>query len=155
MTGMSASGFLQPRLAGREGRALTDQDVQRRIDDIKANDRVIRLFGMQVDTATEGNARVSVVREEFPNGHDLAHGAFVFAVADVAFALAVNSITDSVAVQWSLSLFRPAVLGEKVIADCSIIHRGRRLLVVELEVHNSAGKLLAKGEATALPVAKD
>ena len=41
------------------------------------------------------------------------------------------------------------------MADCSVIHRGRRLLVVELEVHNSAGKLLAKGEATALPVGKD
>ena len=57
-------------------------------------------------------------------------------MADVAFALAVNSITHSVAVQWSLNLFRPAVLGDRVIADCSTIHRGRRLLVVDLEVHS-------------------
>ena len=80
---------------------------------------------------------------------------YFLVVADVAFALAVNSVTDSVAVQWSLNLFRPALLGERITADCSVIHRGRRLLVVELEVHNSAGKLLAKGEATALPVGKD
>ena len=135
------------------GGAVTDHDVQKRIDLIKANDRVVRLFGMEVDAAAEGAARVSaVVSEEVLNHHELAHGAFVFAVADVAFALAVNSVTDSVAVQWSLSLFRPALLGERITADCSVIHRGRRLLVVDLEVHNSAGKLLAKGEATALPV---
>ena len=138
------------------GGAVTDHDVQKRIDLIKANDRVIRLFGMEVDAAAEGVARVSaIVSEEVLNHHELAHGAFVFAVADVAFALAVNSVTDSVAVQWSLNLFRPALLGERITADCSVIHRGRRLLVVELEVHNSAGKLLAKGEATALPVGKD
>ncbi len=106
---------------------------------------------MEVDAAGEGVARVSaVVSEEVLNHHELAHGAFVFAVADVAFALAVNSVTDSVAVQWSLSLFRPALLGERITADCSVIHRGRRLMVVDLEVHNSAGKLLAKGQATAL-----
>ena len=135
---------------------MTDQDVQRRIDDITAGDRIIRLFGMEVEAAAEGTARVSaVVKEEYLNGHEIAHGAFIFAVADVAFALAVNSITHSVAVQWSLNLFRPAVLGDRVIADCSTIHRGRRLLVVDLEVHNSEGKLLAKGQATALPVVKD
>ncbi len=135
---------------------MTDPDVQKRIDLIKTNDRVIRLLGMEVDAAGEGVARVSaVVSEEVLNHHELAHGAFVFAVADVAFALAVNSVTDSVAVQWSLSLFRPALLGERITADCSLIHRGRRLMVVDLEVHNSAGKLLAKGQATALPVAKE
>jgi len=135
---------------------LSDLDLKHRIDAMKANDRVIRLFGMEVEEADEGHARVSaLVRDEFLNHHDLAHGAFVFALADVAFALAVNSVTNSVGVQWSINLFRPAHLGEKVIAECSIIHRGRRLMVVELEVHNSAGKLLAKGEATALPVEKD
>ena len=135
---------------------MIDQEVQRRIDVIKANDQVIRLFGMEVDSAAEGAARVSaVVRQEFLNHHDLAHGAFVFALADVACVLAVNSVTDAVGVQWSMSLFRPAALGEKVIADCKLIHRGRRLMVVELEVHNSTGKLLAKGEATALPVGRD
>ena len=98
--------------------------------------------------------QAAVVKQEFLNPYDLAHGAFIFAVVDVAFALAVNSVTNSVGVQWSLNLFHPAVLGEKIIADSKLIHRGRRLMVVELEVHNSGGKLLAKGEAMALPVGK-
>ena len=42
--------------------------------------------------AREGYARVSVrVQERFLNSHGIAHGTLVFAVADAAFAVAVNA----------------------------------------------------------------
>lgn len=124
-----------------------------RIKHAIANDRMIPLFGMEVEEASESRARVSaVVRDEFLQVHGLAHGAFVFALLDVAFALAVNAKVDAVAVQWSISQFRSAAAGEKVTAECRFLHRGRRLMVVELEVSGTEGIVLAKGQATAIPV---
>ena len=117
------------------------------------SDSMIRLFGMEVEEASEALSRVSaVVKEEFLQLHDLAHGGFMFALMDVAFALTVNARIDAVAVQWSISQFRSARLGDKVTAECRLLHAGRRLMVVDLLTLNADGKVLAKGQATAIPV---
>ncbi len=124
-----------------------------RIETIVENDRLIQLFGMTVDEASEGYARVSAkVQEAFLNVHDKAHGALVFALVDVAFAITVNSIVDAMGVQWSFNILRSAQAGDTLTAECSIIHRGSRLLVVEYTVRNNDGGLVAQGQATALPV---
>lgn len=124
-----------------------------RIQTIVEHDRFIRQFGMVVEEASEGYARVSVeVRETHLNVHDTAHGALIFALADVAFAITVNSIVDAMGVQWSFNILRAAGVGETLTAECSIVHRGSRLLVVEYTVKKSGGALVAQGQATALPV---
>ncbi len=114
---------------------------------------MIRHFGIQVDETSELMTRVSAtVTEDCLQLHDLAHGAFIFALLDVAFALTVNADRDAVAVQWSISQFRSAKLGDKVTAECCLLHGGRRLIVVELLASDAGGKVLAKGQATALPL---
>lgn len=124
-----------------------------RLQRLVAGDGLIRLYGMEVEEASADLARVSaVVREEFLQVHGLAHGAFVFALLDVAFALNVNAVHDAVAVQWSISQFRSGVLGERLTAESRLIHGGRRLMVVELVATGEGGKLVAKGQATAIPV---
>jgi acyl-CoA thioesterase len=123
--------------------------IQHAID----TDSMVRLFGIEVHEASEGFSRVSaVVKEDFLQLHDLAHGAFMFALLDVAFALTVNAKVDAVAVQWSISQFRSAKLGDEVTAECRLLHGGRRLMVVELQALGPGGKVLAKGQATAIPV---
>jgi acyl-CoA thioesterase len=124
-----------------------------RIRIIVENDRLIRQFGMVVEEASEGYARVSVeVREEHLNVHDTAHGALIFALTDVAFAITVNSIVDAMGVQWSFNILRSAKVGERLTAECSTVHTGSRLLVVEYTVKKPDGSLVAQGQATALPV---
>ncbi|HZK49271.1 MAG TPA: PaaI family thioesterase [Thermoleophilia bacterium] len=131
----------------------TAESTVDRIRTIVENDRLIRHFGMTVDEASEGYARVSVeVREDFLNVHDTAHGALVFALADVAFAITVNSIVDAMGVQWSFNILRSARAGDVLTAECSIVHRGSRLLVVGYTVKKGDGVLVAQGQATALPV---
>jgi acyl-CoA thioesterase len=132
---------------------MTDGTLTDRTAHAIAADSMIRLFGMEVEEASESLTRVSaVVKEEFLQLHDLAHGAFMFALMDVAFALTVNAKLDAVAVQWSISQFRSARLGDKVTAECRLLHGGRRLMVVELLAIGAEGKTLAKGQATAIPV---
>jgi acyl-CoA thioesterase len=132
---------------------VTDVDESLRVRQIVEGDRLIKLFGIEVEETSADFTRVSaVVKDEFLNCHLVAHGAFIFALADVAFALTVNARSDAVAVQWSLNQVRSGTQGEKVTADCRLLHGGRRLRVVELLVTNSEGKMIAKGQATAVPV---
>ncbi len=132
---------------------MAEQTISDRVGRLIAGDRLLALFGMEVEEAGGDHARVSaVVTDQFLQVHGLAHGAFVFALLDVAFALTVNAKVDAVAVQWSISQFRSAGLGEKVTAECRLLHGGRRLMVVELVASGAEGKVLAKGQATAIPV---
>jgi acyl-CoA thioesterase len=132
---------------------VSEQEMSNRIRHLITGDKLIPQFGMEVEEASETFARVSAsVTDQFLQVHGLAHGAFVFALMDVAFALTVNATVDAVAVQWSISQFRSAGPGEKVTAECRLLHGGRRLMVVELAAFGAEGRLLAKGQATAIPV---
>jgi acyl-CoA thioesterase len=123
-----------------------------RIEEIWRGDRLIQDFGMRLLEAGEGFARVAVrVEERFLNAHDIGHGTLLFAVADAAFALSVNSVTDAVGVQWSLNVMRAAKPGEEIVGEARVFHKGRQQMVVDLTVTAADGKLLLKGQATALP----
>jgi acyl-CoA thioesterase len=127
-----------------------------RIEEIWKGDRLIQDFGMRLLAGGEGYAKVAVtVEERFRNAHGVAHGALVFAVADAAFALSVNAVVDAVGVQWSLNIMRAAKPGEDIVGESRIIHRGRQSMVVDLLVTGGDGRLLAKGQATAMPVSRE
>ena len=101
-----------------------------RIQAIFQGDRLIQDFGMTLVEGRDGYAKVSVVvADRFLNAHRIGHGVLLFAVADAAFALAVNATRDAVGVQWSLNAFRAAQLGETVIGEAKVIHAGRQSLV--------------------------
>jgi len=127
-----------------------------RVQEIFRGDRLIREFGMKLLEGREGYAKVSVtVEERFLNAHSIGHGVLLFAVADAAFALSVNAAVDAVGVQWSWNVFRAAKPGETVIGESRIIHKGRQSMVCELVVTAGDGRLLAKGQSTALPVSRE
>lgn len=124
-----------------------------RIDEIWAGDRLIQDFGMTLLEARDGYAKVSVsVKDRFLNAHGIGHGVLLFAVADAAFALSVNAAVDAVGVQWSINVFRAAKPGEEVVGESRIIHKGRQSMVCELTVTAGDGRVLARGQSTALPV---
>jgi acyl-CoA thioesterase len=127
-----------------------------RVQEIFRGDRLIQDFGMKLLEGREGYAKVSVtVEERFLNAHRIGHGVLLFAVADAAFALSVNAAVDAVGVQWSWNVFRAAKPGETVIGESRIIHKGRQSMVCELVVTAGDGRLLAKGQSTALPVSRE
>lgn len=131
------------------------KDAEARIAEIWRGDRLIRDFGMTLVEASEGHAKVSVkVVERFLNAHGIGHGVLLFAAADAAFALSVNSITDAVGVQWSLNVMRAAKPGEEIVGESRVFHKGRQSMVVDLTVTGGDGRLLAKGQATAMPVVR-
>lgn len=127
-----------------------------RVEEIFRADRLIQHFGMKLVEAREGYAKVSVsVEERFLNAHNIGHGVLLFAAADAAFALSVNAVVDAVGVQWSLNILRAAKPGETVFGESRILHKGRQSMVCELTVTSGDGRLLAKGQSTALPVSRE
>lgn len=127
-----------------------------RIESTFRRDRLIQDFKMKLLEGREGYAKVSVIVEErFLNSHNICHGVLLFAVADAAFALSVNAVMDAVGVQWSLNVFKAARLGETLIGESRVIHKGRQSMVCELIVSTGDGRILAKGQSTALPVPRE
>ncbi len=124
-----------------------------RTEEIWKGDRLIQDFGMRLLAAEDGYAKVAVtVQERFLNAHNIGHGSLIFAVADAAFALSVNATVDAVGVQWSLNIFRAARPGEEIVAESRVFHKGRQSMVCELTVAGADGRLLMKGQSTAMPL---
>jgi acyl-CoA thioesterase len=76
-------------------------------------------LGMELLALDVGRSTVRMaVTEAMVNGHAIAHGGFVFALADSAFALACNSHGPvTVAAGCDITFVAPARLGDVLVAD--------------------------------------
>ncbi len=130
---------------------------KKRIEEIIKGDKLFHLYGMEIVEADLGYVKLkAVVKEEHLNAHNIAHGAMIFALMDVAFAISVNSYEDAVGVQFGFNIFKSTGLGDTIIAESKVIHKGRSSMVVEVMAQSEkTGKLLAKGMATALPLPRN
>jgi acyl-CoA thioesterase len=88
------------------------------IERMMGADAASRALGIEVISASAGAATTRMtVRSDMVNGHGIAHGAFVFAVADTAFACACNShgpVTVAAAVD--IAFVAPAREGDVLYA---------------------------------------
>ncbi|RZU54554.1 acyl-CoA thioesterase [Krasilnikovia cinnamomea] len=82
-------------------------------------DAASRGLGMELIGAADGAAEVRMpVTPAMVNGHDIAHGGFVFLLADTAFACACNSHGPvTVAAGADIAFLRPVRTGEVLVAQ--------------------------------------
>ena len=83
-----------------------------------AADRAARELGMELLEVGDGTAIVRMmVRADMVNGHAIAHGGYVFLLADTAFACACNSRGPvTVAAGAYIAFVAPAREGELLVA---------------------------------------
>ena len=83
-----------------------------------AGDGASRGLGMELVQVGPGYAIMSMeVTSAMTNGHDTAHGGFIFALADSAFAFACNSRGDkTVAQHCAVTFLRPGRRGDRLVA---------------------------------------
>jgi len=80
------------------------------------------------------------VRHDMLNGHAIAHGGVVFALADTAFAYACNSRNEPVvALQCTISFNRPAREGETLTARAQERTRTRRTSTYDVTITGDGG----------------
>ncbi len=89
------------------------------VADMMAADHASRSLGIAVTEAAEGRAVATMsVRPDMVNGHGVAHGAMVFALADTAFASACNSWGPlTVAAGAEIVFVAPARAGDHLVAS--------------------------------------
>ena len=97
-----------------------------------AADRSLEGLGIQVLRASEGRATAVLrITPGMANGHGIAHGGLVFALADTAFAMAANTFGAGIATaEASISYISPARISEELVASAEVtFHEGRRMIV--------------------------
>jgi acyl-CoA thioesterase len=84
-----------------------------------AEDTASASLGMRLVRVGAGTAVLEMpIREDMVNGHGMAHGGFVFSLADSAFAFACNSRNQvTVAQGCDIVFVAPARRGDLLVAD--------------------------------------
>ena len=100
-------------------------------------DLASRSLGIEVREVTDGRAVVSMrVRDTMVNGHGMAHGGYVFLLADTAFAGACNSYGPvTVASGAEISFVASARLDDLLIATAEARTRYGRNGIYDVTVH--------------------
>jgi acyl-CoA thioesterase len=101
-----------------------------------ATDRAVQALQAELIEVGPKMARVSMkVREDMTNGHDTAHGGYIFALADTAFAYACNASGQiTVAAHCSITFIRPGRLGDVMVAHAREVSRNGRSGIYDVQV---------------------
>jgi acyl-CoA thioesterase len=99
-------------------------------------------LGMAIVEIGPGRATLSMtVRPEMVNGQRIAHGGFIFLLADSTFAFACNSRNErAVAAQCDITFIRPGKLGDVLVATAREISSSGRSGIYDVRV--TAGEVV-------------
>ncbi len=103
-------------------------------------------WGISIDEARAGYARISMrLRDDMLNGHRMAHGGIVFALADTAFAYVCNGRNErAVAAQASIVFLGSAEAGETLVAEAEEVAAEGRSGVTRVAVRTDDGRTIAE-----------
>jgi acyl-CoA thioesterase len=95
-----------------------------------------RGLGMEIVEVAPGRATLTMtVSEAMLNGHEIAHGGFIFTLADSAFAFACNSYGErTVAAHCSISFVKSAAKGDRLVAAAREVSRTGRSGIYDVSV---------------------
>jgi acyl-CoA thioesterase len=93
-------------------------------------------LGMELVEVKPGQATMAmIVQPHMVNGQRIAHGGFIFTLADSAFAFACNSHNERVvAAGGNISFIRPGKLGDRLVATAREISRSGRSGIYDVRV---------------------
>jgi acyl-CoA thioesterase len=119
-----------------------------------ARDLTCQTLGIHVDEVGPGRASLRMrVTETMVNGHGIAHGGFLFLLADSAFAYACNSYGPvTVAHSAQITFLRPVAANDELHADAVERARYGRNGVYDVTVRTKEGEIVAefRGHSTVL-----
>lgn len=103
---------------------------------MRGNDYFRELLGIKVLDAKDGYSKMSLkISKEHTNFVGFTHGGVVFALADCAFAEAVNfGDKQAVAVQVNINFLRPSSEGDVLTAEAITISEGKTFVLCSITV---------------------
>lgn len=117
--------------------------------EIVAKDPMATFLGIRLEEIRRAYARLSVViKPEYLNALDRAHGMILSAMIDQAAAVAANSMEDDVLlVELKINYLAAASAGERITAEAKPIDIKKSLSLWVVDVRNVSGSLIATGQA--------
>jgi acyl-CoA thioesterase len=105
-----------------------------------SGDRASAALGIEVVDCSPGRATLRMkVRDDMVNGHGIAHGGLVFALADTAFACACNSFGPvTVASGAEITYLRPGRVGDVLEAEAVLRARQGRSGLYDVTVRRGS-----------------
>ncbi|SHJ76876.1 (3S)-malyl-CoA thioesterase [Bradyrhizobium lablabi] len=93
-------------------------------------------LGMEIVEVKAGEATLAMtVMPHMVNGQRIAHGGFIFLLADSAFAFACNSHNArAVAAQCDITFIKPGRLGDRLVAVAREISRSGRSGIYDVRI---------------------
>jgi phenylacetic acid degradation protein PaaD len=121
-----------------------------------AGDAASRALGIEVRDVSAGAATATMlIRADMVNGHGITHGAFVFAVADTAFACACNSHGPlTVAAAVDITFIVPSHAGDLLEARAVERTRFGRSGIYDVTVRRG-DEVIAEFRGTSRTIGKD
>jgi acyl-CoA thioesterase len=117
--------------------ALSPDDLARACADAMwKEDDASKGLGMEIVDIRSGQATLSMtIQPHMVNGQRIAHGGFIFTLADSAFAFACNTHNERVvAAQGNITFIRPGRLGDRLVATAREISRSGRSGIYDVRV---------------------
>jgi len=113
---------------------------------MRSADRVVVDLGVAVTVPAPGRAVARMpVTERMVNGHAVAHGGYVFLLADVAFAYACNGYGPvTLAAGAEIEFVAPVHLGDELVAEAAERARFGRSGIYDVRVSRADGTLVAE-----------
>lgn len=110
-----------------------------------AQDPASRGLGMTLVSIAPGHAQMTMqVRADMVNGHGIAHGGYIFTLADSAFAFACNTYNQvTVAQQNQITYVSPGKVDETLTATAAEVSRSGRSGVYDVTVTGQDGRIVA------------
>ncbi len=111
-----------------------------------AGDQAAKALGISIDEVAPGRATARMrVTGSMTNGHGIAHGGYIFLLADTAFAYACNSYGPvTVAQACQITFLGPAREGDELTAAAAERLRMGRNGIYDVSVRRADGEVLAE-----------
>ena len=119
--------------------------ARRSADAMYAADAASRALGITLEDVVPGRATARMrVTAQMLNGHAIAHGGYVFLLADTAFAFACNTHAPTVAGAAEIVFVRPGREGDELVAEARERVSFGRNGVYDVTVRGSGGEVIAE-----------
>src|SRR5512139_2702851 len=127
---------------------MDDRHVQYARETV-ARDPMASFLGIRLEEIHRAYARLSVViKPEYLNAHDRAHGMILSSMIDQAAAVAANSMEfDVLLVELKINYLAAAAPRERITAEAKPIDIKKSLSLWSIDVRGASGALVATGQA--------
>jgi len=121
------------------------EEARKAVATMYADDQASQSLGIVIEDVAPGQATARMrVAGTMVNGHAIAHGGYIFLLADTAFAFACNTYGPTVAGAAEIVFVQPAIEGEELVAEAKERMRFAQSGIYDVTVRNGAGEVVAE-----------